>query len=308
MSQQTRLDVVVPRYLEWIHRWPTPADLAGATEAEVLAAWAGLGYYSRARNLHRAAKELAKSGWPADAAGMRNLPGIGPYTAAAVASLAFGQSVAMVDGNVLRVLARIFAIDGDLRTGKGARTLQCAAEAWIAGHDAAEVNEATMEVGALVCTPRAPSCGSCPLSGICRATLDGDPARFPAPLSRRETVELRATIAVVVDTDRILLRRAGPSELLAGHWTLPEEGMLPAGWFRSQLDASPVRHAITHHRIHWTVRRGVPADSGSPPSGMEWCTIAELPIRLVSSLPRKALANAGIPVARSASKQPPRQP
>lgn len=304
MSQQTRLDVVVPRYLEWIARWPSPQALASADENEVLSAWAGLGYYSRARNLHRAARELAKSGWPLGAAGMLGLPGVGAYTAAAVASLAFGESVAMVDGNVLRVLSRVCALAGDLRSGSGAKRLQRAAEAWICGHDAAEVNEATMELGALICTVRSPACGQCPLAARCRATQDGDPARFPTPRLRREVVDLDASIAVVLDRDRVLLRRAGPTELLAGHWTLPEETMLPQGWFLPRSEQHLVRHAITHHRILWSVRRGVAMGADGLPPDMEWCPTRELPGRLVSSLPRKALAAAGLPVPRQSTAEP----
>lgn len=298
MSQQTRLDVVVPRYQEWIARWPSPVDLARASEQEVLSAWAGLGYYSRARNLHRAAKELAANGWPGDARGMRELPGIGAYTAAAVASLAFGESVAMVDGNVIRVLSRAHALGGDLRSGSGSRHLLLAAQAWIRDRDAAEVNEATMELGALVCTPRSPSCGTCPLSGICLAVRDGDPSRFPSPRPRRDTVELQASIAVVEEGDRILLRRAAATELLAGHWTLPEVGMLPPGWFVPDGHSGTVRHAITHHRILWRVLRGA-ASTATPPSGMEWKARKDLAALLVSSLPRKALAAAGLPVVRA---------
>lgn len=293
MSQQTRLEVVVPRFHEWIARWPTPEAMAEASEEEVLAAWAGLGYYSRARNLHRTARQLRSSGWPSDAATLRKLPGVGSYTAAAVASLAFGQAVAMVDGNVIRVLSRVHALGGDSRTGPGARLLQQAADAWILGGDAAEVNEATMELGALVCTPRSPDCGSCPLSVLCRAARDGEPTKFPSPRARRETVELRATIAVVVQADRILLRRAGPKELLAGHWTLPEAETLPPGWFVPEREVGLLRHAITHHRIVWDVRRGS-GKSAEAPEGTCWAAIGEMGSLLVSSLPRKALALAGI--------------
>lgn len=303
MSQQTRLEVVVPRFREWLSRWPSPKDMAEASEDEVLSAWAGLGYYIRARNLHRAAKVIAANGWPGDARGMRELPGVGAYTAAAVASLAFGEAVAMVDGNVTRVLSRVHALGGDLRTGTGARELQRAAEGWIRDRDAAEVNEATMELGALVCTPRSPSCGTCPLSGTCRAVRDGDPTRFPAARPRRATVDLHAQIAVAVEGGRILLRRAGPTELLAGHWTLPEAGMLPSGWFAPDGRVGTVRHAITHHKILWTVLRGASA-TATPPPGMEWKPHESLGSLLVSSLPRKALAVVGLPVPRSADGVP----
>jgi len=292
MSQQTRLEVVAPRVRTWLARWPDAASLAEATDDEVLAAWAGLGYYSRARNLLRAARAIIRDGWPRDARALERLPGVGPYTAAAVASLAFGEQVAMVDGNVLRVLSRVHALDGDLCSGRGARKLAKLADGWIEGGEAGLVNEATMELGALVCVPRSPRCGACPLVGICHAASRGEPERFPAARVRREPIDVEARVVATRRDDAVLLRRAGSDELLAGHWTLPEEGMLPPGFLRGAVDAGQVRHAITHHRILWTV---VAATSRrAAPAGMEWCPSALLGTRLVSSLPRKALAKAGV--------------
>lgn len=294
MSQQTRLEVVVPRFAEWMARWPDVADFARAPEESVLAAWAGLGYYSRARNLHRAAREVASRGWPTTSAGLLALPGVGAYTAAAVASLAFGEQVAMVDGNVLRVLSRVHALGGDLRTGRGARALADLAAAWIASGDAGEINEATMEVGALVCLPRNPRCEACPLSAGCRACDLGTPAAFPSPRPRRETVALDASVVVAVSADRVLLRRARPDELLSGHWTLPETAMLPASWSAGAVSTGSVKHAITHHRIAWRVLRLDLPPTREAPADMAWTAREDLPVHLVSSLPRKALAVAGI--------------
>lgn len=295
MSQQTRLEVVIPRFRSWMERWPSPQALATAPEEDVLGAWAGLGYYSRARNLRRAAQAIAGSGWTHDAGTLARLPGVGPYTAAAVSSLAFGEQVAMVDGNVLRVLSRVHALKDDLRAGKGAKLLSKLADAWIEGRDAGLVNEATMELGALVCAPRNPRCDTCPLAGICRACLSGDPAAYPARRARRETVDVPARIAVVRRGDDVLLRTARSGELLEGHRTLPEIGMLPKGFATEDGEAGVIRHAITHHRIVWTVVRCT-ARSATAPRGMEWCPASELDTRLVSSLPRKALAKAGIAV------------
>lgn len=293
MSQQTRLEVVVPRFLEWIARWPTPGALADAPESDVLLAWAGLGYYARARNLHRAAKAVAAAGWPGDAAGLRALPGVGVYTAAAVASLAFGERVAMVDGNVLRVLSRVHALGGDPRTGRGAKALASLADAWIGGSDAGTVNEATMELGALVCAPSSPRCPSCPLVGICRGAASGTPERFPSPRPRSATVEIRARAVVALRDGHVLLRRAAPGELLAGLWTLPEDSMLPAAWLASATTHGVVRHAITRHRIAWEVLR-LDAPGSATPAGTEWVPASTLRERLVSSLPAKALARAGL--------------
>lgn len=293
MSQQTRLDVVAPRLREWILRWPDPASLARATEEEVLAAWAGLGYYSRARNLLRSAQALSRNGWPITAAALQQLPGIGPYTAAAVASLAFGEQVAMVDGNILRVLARVHALEGDLHSGNRAKILAGLAEAWISQGDAGAINEATMELGALVCTPRSPRCDHCPLADLCRAAQSGEPERFPSRRTKRSRVDDSSRIAVVVRDKCVLLRRAGDNELLKGHWTLPEEGMLPPGFLLEPVEVGIVRHTITHHRILWTIVRAE-SRRAEAPAGMEWSPLRELGTRLVSSLPRKALAAAGI--------------
>lgn len=302
MSQQTRLEVVIPRFVDWMARWGSPEALAEASEDEVLEAWAGLGYYSRARNLHRTAKGIATAGWPRDASGLRTLPGVGAYTAAAIASLAWGEPVAMIDGNVIRVLARVHGLSGDLRSGRGARTLAAHAGNWIEGHDAGTINEATMELGALVCVPRSPRCDRCPLSDGCRALRDGEPERFPSPRAKASIVELRAEIAVVVAGGRILLRRAGADELLKGMWTLPEPGHLPDGFCQGVAPCGTVRHAITNHRICWHVHRSV-ASEAPPPHGMEWCDPIDLSMRLVSSLPRKALAVAGIRVPPATSRR-----
>jgi len=293
MSQQTRLDVVVPRLESWLARWPSPREMAEATEDEVLAAWAGLGYYSRARNLHRTAQALTESGWPRIAEGLKKLPGIGAYTAAAVASLCFGEQVAMVDGNVIRVLARLHALAGDLRTGVGAKRVGAFAVTWVSRGDAGTVNEATMELGSLVCTPRKPKCVACPLAEVCQAARDGEPERFPTARAKPENVILEADIAVIVHEGRVLLRRAGQDELLKGHWTLPETRMLSSDSLTIPVATGIVRHAITHHRIVWRVvrRDGFP---GTAPEAMDWCPVEELGSRLVSSLPRKALAAVGV--------------
>ncbi|HOX52523.1 MAG TPA: hypothetical protein PKY05_13615, partial [Fibrobacteria bacterium] len=254
MSQQTRLEVVVPRFLEWMERFPSAGHLAMASQEEVMAAWAGLGYYSRARNLHRCAQAIHRGGWPTTLEGLLALPGLGPYTAAAIGSLCMGLQVPMVDGNVQRVLSRYHAMSKDPRGGDGARRMRELAAAWIRGGDAGEINEATMELGALVCKPRNPNCGDCPLADSCKACALGTPEAFPPPRAKREVVEVYRT-ALVVERDRsILLRQAGGGELLSGLWILPAMGDHPslspgALW-------GDVRHSITHHKVVWEVRTG----------------------------------------------------
>jgi len=301
MSQQTRLEVVVPRFAEWLRRFPNAASLAVAEESDVLAMWAGLGYYARARALHRLARQVTESGWPRDFAGLLKLPGVGPYTAAAVASLCFGEQVAALDGNLERVLARVHALSGNLRAGDGRRRLARAAEAWVSAGNPGLVNEASMELGAVVCTPRSPRCEDCPLGNVCLAGAREEAELYPLPRARAEIVEIRQTALVLEGAGGVLLRRAGPGELLSGLWTLPvtEDGALrlPEN-LRGFAEESPrlldgvVRHAITCHRIVWRVAKA--RASGMAPQGMAWFPREELPQVLVSSLPVKALRLAGV--------------
>lgn len=294
MSQQTRLEVVVPRFEEWMDLFPTPADLARASEETVLAAWAGLGYYSRARNLRKAALWLTGNGWPRTCSELAKLPGIGPYTAAAVASLAFGEKVAMVDGNVQRVLCRLRALEIDPRSGSGARKVAQLARLWVSRGDAGLWNEATMELGAMVCAPRNPKCPDCPLSEICRAAKLGEPERFPPPKSRPDKLVVRRTAVVVEEKNGVLLRLAKPDELLAGLWILPIREDHP-GLKIEGGSLGEVRHSITHHDVRWCVVRGTWSEEPLP-AGWIACPRRELSQKVVSSLPRKALALAGIEV------------
>ncbi len=293
MSQQTRLEVVTPRFREWMERFPSPAALAAAGESEVLSMWAGLGYYARARSLHALSRTVERQGWPRNFAGLCGLPGVGPYTAAALASFCFGEAVPALDGNMERVLARFHALSGDLRRGDGRKLLVAAATAWV-GEMAPVVNEATMELGALICTPRVARCTECPLDGVCRASSLGNPLDFPAPRPRASTKEVLQTVFVLSGSSGVLLRRAAPGELLAGLWTLPGNAALLRPLFRGEPQELPhrVRHAITTHRITWTVMVG--RAEGAAPDGHAWVPPDDLARTVVSSLPMKALRLAGI--------------
>src|SRR3954464_5081794 len=218
MLQQTRVDVVVPYYERFLRRFPTLRALAQAPLDDVLALWSGLGYYARARNLHKAAR-AAGSALPGTCAELRKLPGFGPYTAAAVASLAFNEDVALVDGNVARVLARVHALRGDARE----RAWKLAAEILPAGR-AGEFNEALMELGAMVCTPRSPECPRCPIRTLCAVQLRGlDLQRYPAPRKKpaRPLLEWDA-LALRRADGAVLLARRPAGALFAGLWDLPQ--------------------------------------------------------------------------------------
>lgn len=305
MLQQTRVEVVVPYYERFLARFPDVGTLAAADEAEVLALWSGLGYYGRARRLHAAARRIAEEGgnFPGDPAALSRLPGIGAYTAAAVASMAFGEPVAVLDGNVERVAARLLALGGDPRRSAARRRLAAAAEALLDASDPGASNQAMMELGATLCTPRAPRCESCPLRPPCRARALGRPEGFPAPRPRRRPERLERTAAVVRRDGRLLLvRRDDGSTLLAGTWELPwvEAGGDAAaalarrygGVWTLARRIGTVRHAVTYRDIRlevwegsWTA--GATVSAGAAAGWFEPRRVTELPS---SSLLGKALA------------------
>lgn len=223
MLQQTRVETVIPYYKEWMKRFPDLEALAVAQEEEVLRTWQGLGYYSRARNLHRAArmvKERLGGRLPVSSSALRALPGVGEYTAGAVASIAFGEVVPAVDGNVRRVLCRLFDLP-DPRVGE----LRRLAEPLVDPVRPGDFNQALMELGALLCTPRVPRCGSCPLEDICLARERGTETERPAAKDRRAVPELDIAVVVaaatVSGTPRLFLRKRPGPGLLAGMWEFP---------------------------------------------------------------------------------------
>lgn len=233
MSQQTRVETVVPYYRRWMERFPEPAELAEAGQEEVLMMWEGLGYYSRARNLHRTAKELAErydGRVPDDLEALRSLPGVGPYTAGAVASIAFGLPVPAVDGNVRRVLARLL---------DEPRPTPSALERWAAAlvdpDRPGDFNQALMELGSLVCTPRSPRCDRCPVAGSCAARAAGTVSRRPAPRRRGAVPHRQMGVMVLTrgadgdGTWRFLLRRRPEEGLLGGMWEFPARAFDPSG-------------------------------------------------------------------------------
>jgi A/G-specific adenine glycosylase len=226
MLQQTRVETVVPYYLRWMKRFPDPETLAAADEEEVLRMWQGLGYYSRARNLLKAVREVVNvygGEMPRDRTKLQELPGVGPYTAGAVASIAFGEPEPAVDGNVRRVLARL--MDEPVPTPG---TLAVWARGLVDRDRPGDFNQALMELGAMVCTPRSPSCGSCPVSTHCEALAQGTVEERPAPKARRAIPRSLEAVAVVVrmpsggrTEPEVLLLRRPETGLLARMWGCP---------------------------------------------------------------------------------------
>jgi A/G-specific adenine glycosylase len=221
MLQQTRVETVKPYYERWLARFPTLADLAAAPLDDVLKAWEGLGYYSRARNFHRAVREVAERHGgrvPDDPAGFRELPGVGRYTAGAVMSIAFGRAEPLVDGNVRRVFARW---TDDPEPADGA--LWSLAAALAPGERPGDFNQGVMELGATVCVPRAPRCSACPVADFCRARRHGTQNERPAPKAAKPTPHEDTATAVVVRDGLTLLVRRPVDARLGGMWAFPAE-------------------------------------------------------------------------------------
>jgi A/G-specific adenine glycosylase len=287
MLQQTRVETVLPFYNRFLARFPTVEDLARAGIEEVLTLWSGLGYYRRARQLHAAAQKIAELGsFPATLEALLALPGIGAYTAAAVASIAFGVAAPVMDGNVERVLSRCLALDEDPRAAGARRRLLAAAAELLDPRRPGDGNQALMELGATLCSPRNPKCLLCPLRAGCRAAAAGDPERYPLPKMKRATERLRLLVAVVEEDSGVLLfRRPEGSALLAGTWELPwvplaENGVEVAGDPRSSLAgryggvwtlgprSAGVRHGITYRDLEVDVHRADLAWGGEVRDGM----------------------------------------
>ena len=268
MLQQTQVDRVVPRFASFVERFPSFEALARASEEQVLAEWSGLGYYRRARMLHRVARQVAekREGLPRSAAELANLPGIGPYTAAAVASLAFGEAEAVLDGNVIRVGARVLALEPDPRSAEGRSRLRIWVGELMAGEDPGQINEALMELGATVCTPSGPGCGHCPLGPDCDARKLGRQAEFPQPRRRRPTESLHWVAACIVASDGSwLVREIGEGPVLRGLWLPPlaaldegaepseiASGLVPFEVTSPARTGTEIRHNITHRKIDVT--------------------------------------------------------
>lgn len=228
MLQQTRIAAVLPYYARWLKRFPTVSSLARASEQQVLRMWSGLGYYSRARNLHRAARQIvARHGgaFPRALDEALTLPGVGRYTAAAVLSIAYDQPFAVLDGNVARILARLGAMRGELRAPARWRRLGELAQNLLARNDPGEWNQALMELGETICTPRIPRCSECPVSRSCRARALGLTREIPAARSKRASVKMRVAAAILRDPRgrTILVRDSGAhaEALFSRMWQFP---------------------------------------------------------------------------------------
>ena len=287
MLQQTRVATATPYYRAFLERFPTVEALARAREADVLAAWAGLGYYRRARHLHAAAKLVVREHEgrvPGEPAAFARLPGVGRYTAGAVLSIAFDRALPVLDGNVARVLSRLRALPAAVREPRGAKALWALAAALVPRRRPGDWNQALMELGATVCLPRSPRCEGCPVRRWCRALSLGRVAAFPPMPARRVGEKVRQAVVLVERRGRMLVaRREGP--LLAGLWEPPGVELAPRRSARAALRArlaglglrarlapagQTIRYTITHRNITAEVWRGEVDGSVRLPARLRW--------------------------------------
>jgi A/G-specific adenine glycosylase len=308
MLQQTTVKAVGPRYAAFLRRWPSVQALAEAELGQVLAAWAGLGYYARARNLHACARTVVGchgGKFPASLDGLRALPGIGDYTAAAVAAIAFDLPAVPVDGNVERVVARLFAIEEKLPAAKA--TVERLAVSLLPARRAGDFAQALMDLGATICSPKRPACALCPWDGSCLAFESGDQETFPRKAPKREgKLRLGAAYIALRADGRVLLRRRPEKGLLGAMTEVPGSAWAHDFDLKSALRYAPsfrtkarwrklpgvVRHVFTHFPLELIVFiAGVPRATRAP-KGARWVKLTDLPGEALPTVMRKALAHA----------------
>ena len=279
MLQQTQVTTVLGYYERFLARWPRVTDLAAATLDEVLAQWAGLGYYSRARNLYacaRAVAELHGGEFPPSAAALQTLPGIGRSTAAAIAAFCFGERVAILDGNVKRVLGRVLAFDGDLASSAAEKRLWNHATDLLPAQHVDRYTQGLMDLGATVCTARSPDCLLCPVQPMCRGQQQGDPTRYPVKTRKLKRGRRENWWLWLEDQGHVLLQQRPATGVWAGLWTLPlydDEAAARAALAQVQVQAEVlprIEHALTH--FDWVLHT-LKAD-GAPAAGVAGTWVA----------------------------------
>ena len=321
MLQQTTVKAVTPYYLRFVAAFPSVAALAQADLEDVLKLWAGLGYYARARNLHACAKEITgRDAFPDREEELLGLPGIGPYTAAAIAAIAFDRKARPVDGNVERVIARLFAVEEELPNAKPA--IRKLAGDLYPDRRPGDFAQAMMDLGATICTPKAPACAHCPLAGSCAARARGDPQSYPRKRKKPESGRRRGAAFVAIRADgHLLVRRRAATGLLGGMTEVPTtewradfvlaqaladapgfSALGVAGRQEAETQASPgvcwhrvpgvVNHVFTHFSLELVVLRARLPQSAVAPKGMRWIDRESIARAALPSIMRKVVAHA----------------
>jgi A/G-specific adenine glycosylase len=312
LLQQTRVETALPYYRRFVERFPTVHALAGAKLDQVLRLWAGLGYYTRARNLHKAARIMAferGGAFPPSAEALQRLPGVGRYTAAAIASIAFGERAAVLDGNVQRVLTRLFAVRTSIAKASTQRRLWELAATLLAPRRPGEFNQAVMELGARVCAPRIPACGTCPVRKWCAAAARAIETQLPTRAPKRRVPIVVAVAAALQRDGRYLIVQRPPTGLLGGLWQLPSAEICDGASHMRVLQAhlhellgvrtavegplGTVIHVFSHRRLRLHVYRcrmsGKPKQQAGG-DGMRWVTPRQFGQYAFASVDRKVLA------------------
>jgi A/G-specific adenine glycosylase len=307
MLQQTTVKAVAPYYARFLSQWPTIEALAVAELEDILRAWAGLGYYARARNLHACAKAVVErhnAKFPEEIAALRALPGIGDYTAAAIAAIAFDRPAVPVDGNVERVIARLFAVEEELPGAKPA--IRRLAASLLPAERSGDFAQAMMDLGATICSPKRPACALCPWNGACAANARGDQETFPRKAPKRESRLRRGAAFVTLRGDAsVLLRRRPEKGLLGGMSEVPGSEWVPDFDFdRAARFAPPVarakwrripgvvRHVFTHFPLELAVFVARVPRTTKAPKGARWVRLADAPGEALPNVMRKVLAHA----------------
>lgn len=305
MLQQTTVQAVGPYFMKFLGRWPTVSDLGQASQDDVLRMWAGLGYYSRARNLHACAVAVLRDhggAFPDTEDGLRKLPGIGPYTASAIAAIAFGRQCMPVDGNIERVTSRLYAVEEPLPKSKP--DIVALAATLLGPSRAGDSAQALMDLGSTICTPKKPACALCPINDDCAARRRGDPETFPRKAPKKTGILRRGAAFVVTRGDELLVRTRAEKGLLGGMTEVPSSDWLPdhdddaallqapalkgAAWHR-KLGA--VNHVFTHFPLELAVYTArVPATCRAP-EGMRWVPVATLADEALPNVMRKVIAH-----------------
>ena len=316
MLQQTQVATVIPYFDRFLRTFPDFSSLAAADIAAVLKLWEGLGYYSRARRLQACAQHVMENGGALsdDPTELARLPGIGPYTAAAIASIAFGRPYPAVDGNVLRVQARLLVDDADVSSSPARRRVYERLLAVIGQvPDPSAFNQAQMEIGAMVCLPRQPLCGDCPLRVFCRAFALGEPTAYPRRPERRAAPHVQVAVGLIFHQGRLLILRRSENQMLGGLWEFPggklEPGETPAEAVEREVREETglrvgvgplvgvIRHAYSHFRITMHAYRCHLAESGEPLVATDrphaWAFAEDLPRYAFPKANHKIFACAG---------------
>lgn len=269
MLQQTQVSTVWPYYKRWLKIYPNVQTLASAKLDQILKMWEGLGYYARARNLHKGANYVCtelKGCIPQTASGLQKIPGIGPYTAAAISSIVFNENVPVIDGNVLRVMARINRIEAPPQRPVARRTIQEALQHLMLKEKPGIFNQALMDLGRVICTPSNPDCGKCPVQQVCLAHEQGQQTMYPIKVKKKALPHYNIVIGIVRKGERILIQKRPPEGLLGGLWEFPggkiekseseEEALLREIKEETGLEVeiekpvAQINHAYTHFKIH----------------------------------------------------------